>query len=457
MSNQTKGTTTNLTKLVSWDIDLYNSMSAEEDCLILLSERDKYLLRNALRQVKWLTRWTSEIGTQQPDRSLISENMAFKLSQEYCMDFCQMMIDCIETTPALRDAIQDSVGGYSDVDGNPLRWQTDAIETVPGCNLDDTWGYVKALWDYINQNNKDFLQILAEAGNQQEQIARMISGIPLFNQLPFDEIADWLGSLGDYNLEAYNASITTEINEKIWCDLFCIAQDQGCHLTFEDVWEYMLGEFGGVNFPTLGATFAELVLFMVTGTYLNDRIVYLWTLVQLGIMFIGAEFLGVSSMNTYAIHAQNGDPDDDWQTLCDDCPSFWSHEFVFESPTPAGWTITIGTQDTDYILSAVTQFPSWQEQDILAQIAFDERVVTRVVFDTYMTNPRPDPANHELTVYDQNGEFFSWHVFVFNQQIELSWNGYRNMSFFQFRQLCDVSGENRVYKITLYGEGTNPF
>jgi hypothetical protein len=252
------------------------------------------------------------------------------------MNLCDSIVDCVENNIDVQNAIQLITGGDPNINGNPNNWAQLAIEPVTSCDLDTTWGYTKALWNFLNQQNVDFLENLDEATNTGEQLARMMSGIPLFGLLPFDEITDWLASLGEYNLDAYNASITAAINEQIWCDLFCLAQDNNCSLTFEQIWDYFVDKFGGLNFPTLGATFAELAIYMVTGSYLNDRIVYLWTLIQLGVAFIGGRFLGTNSMNEIAIHAQTGDADNDWVLLCDPCHSPFIYERDF-TVNNGGW------------------------------------------------------------------------------------------------------------------------
>ena len=238
---------------------------------------------------------------------------------ECYMDICQEVVNCINTNGEVRNSIQNAVTGLVDAPGQPGRWQQQAVDAVPGCDKDQTFGYVKALWDYLNQSNKDFLQQVAEATNQYETFEAIFSAIPIFSELPLDEFYGWVARLGDYNLEAYNASVTDPVNDKIYCDLFCIAVNNNCSITFEQTWNYFEEQFGGANFPTLGATFLELVEFMITGNYPGDRIVYLWTLVQLGVSFIGAQWLGRTNMQRIRLHAQAGDPSADWQLLCSPC------------------------------------------------------------------------------------------------------------------------------------------
>jgi len=258
-----------------------------------------------------------------------------------CMDLCQLIIDCIEETPALQQTINNSVAGFTNQNGSPAEYNQEVFPPPVNCDKDATWGYVDALWNFIHTNNVDFLQQLNEATNQAGQINTLLSFIPAFEQIPVSDILEWIENLGEYNLDAYNASVTVAIQDQIRCDLFCIAVNNNCSITFGDVYEYFEAQFGGLNAPTLGATFLELVIFMITGNYPNDRIIYLWSLVQLGFAFIGAEFLGINSISQYAIQAQNGDPDNNWSLLCAPCVASWSKswDFTLGSFASDGWAV----------------------------------------------------------------------------------------------------------------------
>lgn len=259
------------------------------------------------------------------------------------MAICQAIIDCIETDDAVRIAINDSVAGLPDVDGSPIQYGQEVFPPPVGCDKDETWGYVDALWEFIHTNNVDFLEQLNEATNQAGQINTLFKFIPGFEQIPVSDFLAWIENLGEYNLDAYNASVTVAIQDAIKCDLFCIAVNNNCSISFGDVYDYFLTKFGGFNPPTLGATFLELVVFMVTGAYPSDRIIYLWSLVQLGFAFIGANFLSLNSVRPYAIQAQNGDPDDDWILLCDSCDDLLI--VTFDGAGYLDYVITNGTLD----------------------------------------------------------------------------------------------------------------
>lgn len=236
------------------------------------------------------------------------------------MDFCSEIINCIENNADVRSAINTAVGGYADVNGDPAVINADIAGLSTGCDNDVIYGYCLALWDYIHGQNIDFLQQLAEASNLTESIDRLLRLIPGFEQVPISEVLQWISSLGDYNLEAYEASYTAQIRQDIICALFCVAIENNCTITLGDVYDYMLQQMGGLNFPNAGATFLEYVTFMVTGNYPSDKVIYIWTCVQLGLIFSGSEFLGISTLTPYALNAQAGNPDSDWQLFCNCVP-----------------------------------------------------------------------------------------------------------------------------------------
>ena len=262
------------------------------------------------------------------------------------LNLCEQIIDCIETTPELRQTIINTTQGLPDTPQSPNQYQQDVFEEVVGCDMNVMYGYCRALWTYINANNIDFLQQLSEATNLTESIDRLLRTIPGFEQLPISEVLQWLSALGDYNLEAYEASITTLIEDKIVCDLLCIAVNSDCHLTFEQVYEYLVGRFGGSSALNLGATFGELVTFMVTGVYPSDKIVYLWSVVQLGFAFIGTRFLDISSVTPYAIQARAGIPDDAWEEICDECLPENTYNVTFDELTTDIFTVTASVNPT---------------------------------------------------------------------------------------------------------------
>ncbi len=365
MSNQTKGTTTNLTKLVSWDIDLYESMSDEEDCLVWLSQRDKYLLKNALRQVEWSTRWTSEQGTPQPDKILIAENMAFKLSQEYCVDFCQLFIDCLDddesgTFQAILDRLSEINADNSTGAGQN---QSDLIfgdGNNPTCDKDILFGGIVNVVDRANTNNVDALQILEVLTNVNEWLAQVAGGIFGIEAPVAQSMADWALFIQQSILENYEAQITNEYLETIQCGLFCLAQDN-CELTPQMLVDYFFGRLQSqLTFESL---LTESLEFLVLGVWQGSEIadaMFLSQFVfraQFGKWFDNVAFTSIDLDMRLGMN----DPDNDWTLLCTDCGWQYISDWLVAEE---GWIASQGAPPFDDPRAVWSLGNGWESVDI---------------------------------------------------------------------------------------------
>lgn len=334
---QTKGTTTNLTKLVSWDIDLYQSMDTEENCLIWLSQQEKYLLGNVLQQMKWTTRWTSELGTPQPDRDLITENMAFKLSQEYCVDICQLIIDCIEDeTTGVADTI---INLYNDSDSvlDMAKNQRDLLladGNNPTCDKDMWYGGIDNLVRSLHENNQDSLQILEVATNVFEWLANVAAGIFGIEAPVLQSMADWALFIQQSILENYEAQWTQQYRETITCDLWCIATEN-CEITPQQLVNYFFERLGSQL--TFDSLLTESLEFLVLGVWVGTEIVDAMMLSQLVFRAQFGRWFADVAFNSIDLDIRLGfdNPSTDWQLLCT-CPNCTLYDFSIDEQTFQG-------------------------------------------------------------------------------------------------------------------------
>lgn len=347
MSQQTKGTTTNLRKLVSWDIDQYESMSDEENCLLFLSERDKYLLKSALRQAKWRTRWTSEVGTAQPNREAIAENMAFKLSQEYCVDICQLIIDCIDDPESgVAQAIINTVGNTSSTELIDVGQGQENLllgdGNNPSCDFDVWYGGVNNLVLSLHENNEDALQILEVATNVAEWLAQVGAGIFGVEAPIAQSMADWGLFIQQSILENYEAQFTQQYRETITCDLFCLATEN-CELTPQMIVDYFYDRLASQL--TFGSLLTESLEFLVLGVWTGTEIADAMMLSQLVFRAQFGRWFGDIAFNSIDLDLRLGfnDPSDDWTLLCPDCG--WSETWLNGNGDPVvdGWVAVLGT------------------------------------------------------------------------------------------------------------------
>jgi len=387
MSNQLRGTTTNMTKLVAWDIDEYLSYSDEDDCNVCLSPAEKYLIRCTLRAMKWETRWTSEIGTEIPDISNIAENLAYKMGDQNCCDICPQVADCIETSQDVIDALNyfnQSNRGFLTPSDNIVGQETQLIDPED-CSLDEMWGNAVALWGAINQVTVDMLETLSEATNGFEVADKIVSAVPVLNQLPVDEMLGFVSDVGDWLLENYNSALTLTLEQRIQCDLFCIMATD-CTFSFDQLLSYFSDYF---EIDLNAYQLSNMIGWLTGVTAASEQFVYALSAFQLWVVGVAAEFFGIGNRNFYALQAQLGTPDNDWSILCD-CVDIWiyDHDFAVSEdgwypfsatgtyPFTAGvWVDGEGFETTDY-RSAVNNY----ERQTSAEIEIDVTNVTRVSF-----------------------------------------------------------------------------
>lgn len=256
----------------------------------------------------------------------------------HCVDnrLCALLLDCLENDVDIAEWFKKQNFGDPQSPIDEETFETPVVEGDPGgCDLDELYGRSRALWGYIHHKNLDFLEIIDNAGNTAIAWSRLVEGIPILGELPFDDALEFIGDLGEFALDAYTASHNVELEQKIICDLFCIAK-LGCKLTFGDVFDYFRTWFDD-PFNKL-STFVEMIQWITTQSFEGDSIVYMMSALQLFAVAAGSEWLGLKTKDWYLDFALAGEDDDDWMIFCD-CPD--SNLFIgFDSSDslPAGVT-----------------------------------------------------------------------------------------------------------------------
>lgn len=342
MSNQARGTTTNMTKLASWDIDEYLGYS-DNECIVCLTEKELYLLRNPLRQMEWSTRWTSEIGTMQPDIATIAEVLAFKMSGQNCIDFCQYMIDCInDPESGVSDAIVSVVGSssysnYRDVaqsqNNNVL-----ADGYNPTCDLDILFGQCLQLVSYMDSVNRDILEIIEVLTNRLDMLADVIADITGLDESAIDAGISWIAFIQDSIAENYDAQITQVYLEEIACDLFCRARVNNCELTPTILYNCFKDRMA--SNISIQEIITETWIYLTSGTWTGQEIAdfmfysQMALRAQLGKVVDKVAFFDINTR----LQIYSNDPDPDWSILCDECTT--DIIVTFDELTTAEFTVT---------------------------------------------------------------------------------------------------------------------
>lgn len=343
--------TTNFKKLVGWSVDEYNALS-DDGCLVCLTQRERYILGQMTRQLVWLTRWDNPSNLQLPDLEQLKGGLDYKMSDQGCIDLCQVIIDCIEDPQSgVSDAISNIVAGNTYIDsrnyGQSQSGKDLAGGNNPECDFDAWFGGIMELVDSANQNNVDALQILEVATNLNEWIGQVAGGIFGIEAPVAQSIADWALFIQQSILENYEAEITQEYLETLYCDLWCIATEN-CELTPEQITNYFFERLSSqLTFESLlNETLTFLFAGIWTGTEIAD-VMFLSQFAfraQLGRWF---DFIGFNSINLDLALGFNN-PDSDWELLCDECPRPWTVEYLDGSGDPAldGWVANFGTYNS---------------------------------------------------------------------------------------------------------------
>jgi len=258
-------------------------------------------------------------------------------------DICQLIADCIDNpeSPA-RQAVKNLVINDNDITqhiinvsgpGSPMTGPQ--IEALIGdeCDEDAAFGGWSALIRQMDTNNRDLFERIEIGTNQLERANIAISAIPAIGMFPADEIFDFLNELIDNLTENYVAQWTTTLEDEMRCDLFCLALDNECGLTFDNVFEYFNDRLAA-SF-TVESLFLDILSFIGAGAWSGTQIVDAMMLLQVAVLRHASKYLDfvVPSLQlTYQLGLN--DPDPDWSTLCDCTPP----------PGCDGDDLTTGTQ-----------------------------------------------------------------------------------------------------------------
>ena len=269
-------------------------------------------------------------------------------SYEGCMIIdCQEIIDCINSTPELRQLISKLGTGYPvPLDQPPITSISDMsmISDNTACDNDRLFGAVTGLVDLMNDIAEDFLERLQDQANTVSRIAELIEVIPGVGEVvPADLVTLAENFLEDlFNL--YQSEYTVALRDQYRCDLFCLYKDD-CNFSIEDAMDYFAEQITeGINIVDFGSFIGQYIL----GEFTGPSLVASWNVLILGMLQFGSEVLNIDADKmVLMVSAMFNDPDSDWTILCTECPEGWTREFDF----------TVDDQDWNAILATPNNTP----------------------------------------------------------------------------------------------------
>jgi hypothetical protein len=356
-------TRTNKSKLLAWDADFYNSLS-DDVCLICLSEKQRYLLGQAVEQTNWLTRWSGD--TSNLDLDAINGELQYRLADmSTCNDVgsiltiinnMQTLIDTLnyqvaqiynENTTVNAGGVSPdtTVGDYNPPGLNTPFTGTETFTCGTDAERDAAYGAARNLVDFILVNNSDFLeQVEQNFGNVAENAENLISAVPLLGSLPFDEMVQWSAWCIENLRDEYQAELTESLKQALYCDIYCLVVANNCKLSYADLFNYFISKLPtGVNIFV--RSIASAIDFALTGNLVGVDYIYWLCMWQLEVVALGQAWFGTEGFRPYefAFAAGANSPDNDWSIYCLDCPAYFRH-YAWDFADGAGiWTVVAGS------------------------------------------------------------------------------------------------------------------
>jgi hypothetical protein len=304
------------------DGDLYN--------LYQLSDKNAIHLISSLIYFYWSTRWDNPPDTDTL-QSYVSE-LEYNLMTP--INFCEYMIDCIESNEGVKNALEQ---WFDNTSYNQLlqfvanNYGTSVVGSgnTSDCN-DNVFAMIYALHDEIHTRNTDFIESIEAytntfelLGDFAEELTLAVSAVTGFGGVLAGALT-YGSQLIDYILEtladAYNAEYTATLRDTIACDLFCIARNT-CKLSIDDMYNYHLEQLS----LSESLSIDQLFLSVISGQWQGSEIVHIMYILQLGFaklsdagLWIVSDFAhAVSNRYKLVLESASDEINNDWGVLCD--------------------------------------------------------------------------------------------------------------------------------------------
>ena len=397
-------------------------------------------------------------------------------------DLCDLILNCIETTQELQDAIS-FYSASSNIQGSSPESETNLagqlIDNPIGCDNDIIFGMTTQLVEFADRLIKDLFERIDASQLSATNVGYLLKLIPVVETLPLDEMFELTDKLVDDMETAYLSASTQLLKDEIACDLFCLAQDNDCQLTLEMVRDYFEDKVGQVF------DYTDVLSFLgdfINGTFVGNAVYYGMNILFFQIFAFGGKFLEYFFQDyLQIIQSMFNDPNSDWSTLCDACPDVWTwnSDFATSQNIWSGMNIGYG--------AGATYSSGWQSVDIqnggapaysrLINITtgeFTPTRITRVLLTYDLTKGNWQPAfdgtaqvliqcikNNDTTVTEfllnantVNGSGQTLELILDEPDIKEIWV---RVASSRWNNTSNYSGAVGLPAITVEGDGDNPF
>lgn len=235
------------------------------------------------------------------------------------MSFCDEMLWCIENNGQIANAILSLTRDYLDSREFAQSFNdTDLAESSnPTCDYDILWGQCLQLVQYLDQINRDVLEVIEVAFNGYESAAEILGDITGIDESSLDAVFTWIVRIQDNIAENYDAQITQAYIESVACEIFCKAKLNNCRIEPDTLWTVFADRLSAT--VTIESLLVNSLNYLVQGQWVGTEIADFMFFSQLAFRSQLGKYLtiiGYQDLNQRLIIYGN-DPSSDWTVICD--------------------------------------------------------------------------------------------------------------------------------------------
>lgn len=334
----------------------------------------------------------------------------FLVNVEYPVDLCAQIAECIATSEATQAALRtfittdDEIADYmTDIaqrEALSLASRGQNLLKPDVCDPDFIFNQTSVMVQLLHDTTEDFFEAIEVGTNTLERGSIITSGIPIFGQvIPADELLQFADQLIEEVMEDYTGAYDEALYDSIRCDLFCLVRDD-CTLSIDRAIEYYEGKISETFPDDPWDALKAIIGFLNVGDFGTDTPVYAMHLLMLALIRQSSDVFGIDfGILGLRVTAAGGTPNNDWETLCEDCPSEgWTKCWNTETDTlpftivQGVYTSGVGYEDT-YV-----QFGNGYRGIVLSRALGSDVEVTEVS-GTFVYEPGTLDATGDKTAY----------------------------------------------------------